>query len=123
MVFASKVAENKVITSLLQEYQVIISTEESRDVLQSNKLTPTSHVAAISASLGLVYLSYITLPIILVVGLSENSLTMIVSRSKTYRTTYHGILITAMAAKDSIYILTIPVSGTYVFKVFVEDAK
>ena len=112
-------------TSLLQENQVIISTEQNRGILQNINLTHSNHVhvATISARPGLVYVSYITLPIILAVGLSGNSLTMIVSRSKTYRATFHGILITATAAKNSIYILTIPFSGTYVFKLFVEDTK
>ena len=110
-------------TSLLLENQVIITTEESRDVLQNINVTPTSRIAAISASPGLVYVSYITLPIILAVGLCGNSLTVIVSRSKTYRTTCHGILITAMAANDFLYILTIPFSGTYVFKLFGEVVR
>ena len=125
MVFVFKVVESIVYTSLLQVNQVIISTEQSRDVLQNINETPTSHVhiAAISASPGLVYVSYITLSIILVVGLCKNPLTMIVSKSKTYIITCQGILITAMAANDIIYILTIPFSGAYVIKLFGEDVR
>ena len=58
----------------------------------------------IRPSVGVVYLSYITLPLFVVVGIFGNILTIIISRHKEYRTTSHGLLITAMAVTDIIYL-------------------
>ena len=65
----------------------------------------------IRPSVGVVYLSYITLPLFVVVGIFGSTLTIIVSRHKEYRTTSHGLLITAMAVTDIIYLLVEPFSN------------
>ena len=62
----------------------------------------------IRPSVGVVYLSYITLPLFAVVGIIGNILTIIAARHKEYRTTSHGLLITTMAVTDIIYLLIEP---------------
>ena len=96
---------------------------ENTTIFFENNETNTKQAAAISASPGLVYLSYITLPIFLVVGLSGNSMTIAVTLSKTYRASFHGILITAMAFTDITYMLAVPFSKPFVQKLFGVDVR
>ena len=96
---------------------------ENITIIQEINETNTRQVAVISASPGVVYLSYITLPIFLVVGMCGNSLTIAVIFSKTYRASFHGILITAMAFTDITYMLTVPFSKPFVQEMFGVDVR
>ena len=99
-----------------------ISTSADTTVLPENNGT-TVVQGNVRASLGLIYLSYITQPVFLVVGLCGNSLTLIVTRSKTYRTSFHGILIAAMAITDTTYLLSATFSKQYVVELFGRDVR
>ena len=99
-----------------------ISTIANTTVLQENNGT-TIVQENVRASPGLIYLSYITLPVVLVVGLCGNTLTLIVTRSKTYKTSFHGILIAAMAITDIAYLLTAPFNRQFVIDLFERDVR
>ena len=114
--------ENMTLLSTNQTSATTLVTENITIIQEINE-TNTRQVAVISASPGVVYLSYITLPIFLVVGMCGNSLTIAVIFSKTYRASFHGILITAMAFTDITYMLTVPFSKPFVQEMFGVDVR
>ena len=77
----------------------------------------------VSPSDGLIYLSYVTLPLFVVVGLGGNTMTLIVTRSKAYTSTFHGILIATLAAIDVVYLLCSPFERAFVIKLFGFDVR
>ena len=77
----------------------------------------------IRPSVGVVYLSYITLPLFAVVGIFGNTLTIIVARHKEYRTTSHGLLITVMAVTDIMYLLIEPFSKKFMIDLIGLDMR
>ena len=78
---------------------------------------------SVEASSGLIYLSKICLPVFLVVGLGGNCLTIIVAGSKIFRSSFHGVLIMAMAVADILYLLCVPFSKSFIQELFSSDVR
>ena len=78
---------------------------------------------SVSPSDGLLYLSYVTLPLFLAIGLGGNTLTLLVTRSKTYTSTFHGVLIAALAVNDIVYLLCAPFEKGSVIQLFGLDVR
>ena len=97
----------------MEEAMFLFAKHSNTTVLPENNGT-TIIQGNVRASPGLIYLSYITLPVFLVVGLYGNTLTLIVTRSKKYKTSFHGVLIAAMAITDITYLLLAPFSKQFV---------
>ena len=108
------------LTTILQDGNLSSdeNTTMSPTITQEN-VVPKS----VTASDGLLYISYITLPLFLVFGLCGNSLTLIVTRSKAYTSTFHGLLIAALAVIDIMYLLCFPFHKGFIIKLFGLDIR
>ena len=71
----------------------------------------------------LMYVSYISVPLLLVVGLCGNTLTIMVTRSRHYRHSSHGVYLTAMAVSDIIFLLAFPFSKRFILALFGQDVR
>lgn len=67
--------------------------------------------------------SYVTVPVFGVLGLTGNILTIIIMRSKYFRMSTTGVFLTALALSDTTFILISPFTKTFVKDIFRQDPK
>ena len=69
------------------------------------------------------YMTYILCPLLLVVGLCGNIMTLLVTRNKYYRRSSHGIYLTAIACADITFLLVFPFKKDFVHELFGRDVR
>ena len=99
-----------------------LSISENTTTLPDQNETVFTH-DNIRVSAGLLYTSYLIMPLFLIAGICGNTLTLIVSRCKEFRSTFHGILIAAIAVADMVHLLTIHFSDRSVHDLFGRDIR
>ena len=91
--------------------------------LDNDASTIAARKPAVKAEPWLIYLSYVAVPLLLVVGLAGNSLTIVITRSRLYRHSSHGVYLTAMAVSDIIFLLAFPFTKRFTHELFGTDVR
>ena len=69
------------------------------------------------------YVSNISVPVLLLVGIVGNTLTLIIARSKLYRYSSHGIYLTALVIADVTFLLTFPFNKKIMISLLGRDVR
>ena len=83
----------------------------------------TSMDSAQGAETWLTYVSYVTVPLLLVAGICGNSLTIMVTTGRHYRRSSHSLYLTAMAVADIMFLLAYTLTKTQIHDLFGLDIR
>ena len=71
----------------------------------------------------LVYVSYVVVPLFFILGMGGNILTVLITRSKIYKHSSHGVFLRTIALNDIVFLLAFPFNKHFVHRLIGYDVR